>query len=465
MYKNINIKGNSLNRKVLENLVFWLRQPGRKPLVLRGVRQSGKTWLIRELARQRQLQLIEINFETQPGLRSLFLTNDIKALWPRLMTLLPAPAERQHCLLFLDEIQVMPEMIAKLRWFYESLPDLAVIAAGSLLDFVLEEHTFSMPVGRIQFFYLDPLSFSEFLEAQNLKTLLDYLKNLSIHDVIPEAIHETLIKQIDNYCLVGGMPEGVKHWVDHQDYFLVDQIHHDLITAYQNDFAKYPTRIAPERLREVLYTIPALLGKKFTYKQVNPDIKSQSIANALSLLELARVVHRVKAVAADGLPLAAKIKHRYFKIILCDVGLINVLLHHPIGDLRTLTLRNNGEIAEQLVGQGLRQLFQFYQDPALYYWLREGGQSNAEIDYIIQHRDKIIPVEVKAGSVGGLRSLHYFMHMRQYTLAVRIYTGIFCITSVETKLNTGESVSYRLLSIPFYLLEELPRLLDECIAL
>ncbi len=451
-----------LIRNALLELTEWLSQIGRKPLVLRGVRQSGKTWLVRELASSQSKQLIEINFEIRPELCSLFQSNDPKSIWSSLETLLPAPAKPNDCLLFLDEIQAMPEMLAKLRWFYELLPELAVIAAGSLLDFVLHDHAFSMPVGRVQFFYLEPLSFFEFLQADQQIMLMQYLKKIMLHDQVPDAIHQTLMQAVENYCIVGGMPEAVQSWTSEHSYLRVNQIHHDLLTAYQNDFAKYPTRIAPERLREVMLAIPRMLGKKFTYTQINPDVKSQTISQALSLLELARVVHKVQAVAADAVPLGSKPKQRYFKVILCDVGLVNITMMSMADYIKPLTMANNGEIAEQLAGQWLRKNFQFYQDPALYYWQRE-GQSNAEIDYVIQFQDKIIPVEVKAGNVGGMRSLHYFMHERGFKFAVRIYSGALNITPIQVTLNTGESVSYQLLSIPFYLIEALPKLLSEFI--
>jgi len=447
-----------LIRNDLFELTQWLTQKNRKPLMLRGVRQCGKTWLVRELAKSQNKQLIEINFENRPELRSLFQSNNAKSVWSSLETLLPAPANCVDCLLFLDEVQAMPEMLAKLRWFYETLPDLAVIAAGSLLDFVLQNHTFSMPVGRVQFFYLEPLSFCEFLQVDSQNTLMRYLKKVTLHDQIPEAIHQSLMQAVDNYCVVGGMPEAVQSWISEHSYLRVNQIHHHLLTAYQNDFAKYPSRIAPERLHEVMLAIPNLLGKKFIYAQVNSDVKSQTIANAVSLLTLARVAHKVQAVAADGVPLGAKPKKNYFKIILCDVGLVNIGVGISINQLKPLSLANNGEIAEQLAGQLLRKNFLFYQDPILYYWQRT-GQSNAEIDYVIQYQDKIIPIEVKAGSGNTLRSLHYFMHARQLKFAVRIYADVLNITLIKTKLSTGEYVSYQLLSIPFYLIEELPRLL------
>ncbi len=447
-------------RNALLELSQWLIQANRKPLVLRGVRQSGKTWLVRELAKSHQKQLIEINFENKPELRSLFISNDIAMIWSFLETFLPEPTPCENCLLFLDEVQAAPEMLAKLRWFYESLPELAVIAAGSLLDFVLRDHTFSMPVGRIQFFYLEPLSFLEFLEADQQAMMVAYLKKITLNESIPDALHQTLMAAIQNYCLIGGMPEAVQSWIAEHSYLRVHQIHQDLLTAYQTDFAKYPTRIAPERLHEIMLAIPRLLGKKFSYTQVNPDIKSQTIANALSLLELARVAHRVQSVVADGIPLGSKPKPRYFKIILCDIGLIDSLTNPQPMHVKPLELANNGEIAEQLVGQLLRKNFQFYQDPVLYYWQRE-GQSNAEIDYVIQHHDKIIPIEVKAGSVGSLRSLHYFMYERKLNFAIRIYSGRLELTPVQVTLNNGVSVSYQLLSVPFYLIEVLPKLLDD----
>lgn len=249
-------------RNALLELEKWITQSNRKPLVIRGVRQSGKTWLVRELAKSQNKKLIEINFENQPELRSLFVSNDVKLIWSNLETLLQTPTLCADCLLFLDEVQAAPDMLAKLRWFYELLPELAVITAGSLLDFVLNDHTFSMPVGRVQFFYLEPLSFLEFLEADQQVMLAQYLKKFTLDNPIADAIHKTLMTAIENYCLVGGMPEAVQNWISAHSYLRVNQIHQDLLTAYQNDFAKYPTRIAPERLREIILAIPRIMAPK-----------------------------------------------------------------------------------------------------------------------------------------------------------------------------------------------------------
>lgn len=461
-HKKSNIKDNSLKRICLSELSNWIKRENRKPLVLRGARQTGKTWLVRELAKIQQKHLIEINFESRPELQSLFTSSKMEQVWSNLQVHANTTATRSECLLFLDEIQAAPELLGKLRWFYEELPDLPVIAAGSLLDFVLQDHTFSMPVGRIHYFYIEPLSFYEFLLANKKTTLIHFLQQFSFNTDIPKAIHDDLIQYINEFCLIGGMPEAVSNWLREKSYPLVDEIHTDLLTTYRDDFSKYPTRIASERLQEVLLAIPKLLGNKFTYKQVNPNIKANTIANALELLQKARIVHKVQAVSGDGIPIGAKPKNRYFKTILCDIGLINASLGMSITRLKPLNQNNNGALAEQLVGQLLRQNFPHYKDPALFYWLRE-GQSSAEIDYLIQHNDKIIPIEVKAGAVGSLRSLHYFMYKRGLTWAVRICSDLPSITPIDLKLNTGENVRYQLISIPFYLIEHLPKLLNELI--
>ncbi len=195
-----------MKRNALILLLDWLIQPSRKPLVLRGARQVGKTYLVRELARVKQLQLIELNFEKNPEHKSLFASNDVKKILLSLETLQNKVIDIHTSLLFLDEVQAAPELLAKLRWFSEELPELAVIATGSLLDFILNEHDFSMPVGRISYFHLEPLSFEEFLIATERHKTVEYLESYRLGDEIPQALHEQLLSYLRDYFLIGGLP-------------------------------------------------------------------------------------------------------------------------------------------------------------------------------------------------------------------------------------------------------------------
>lgn len=449
-------------RKAISHLIDWLNSKQRKPLILRGARQTGKTWLVRNLAEQTSKTLLELNFEKRPELLFLFQSNDVSQILLALETHFRQKFDIHRSILFLDEVQARPEIIAKLRWFAEDLPDLPVIAAGSLLDFVLRDPQFSMPVGRVSYYHLEPLSFFEFLTATGNQALVDFLKNSSISSLIPQSLHEDLCQKINEFCLIGGMPEAVNRWIQEKSILMVQQIHHDLLASYRNDFAKYPTRIAVERLNEVMLAIPNMLGNKFTLKQVSRHLNTSTVKNALELLCLAKVCHKVNAVSADGLPLGAGVKVNIFKIILLDVAFASTLLGLQPEFIQPLELKNNGAIAEQLAGQLLRCIFPYFQEPNLYYWQREDRHS-AEIDYIIQHKNFMIPVEIKAGSTGSMRSLHQFMHLRHLDYAVRINYDLPSVTSVQVQLHDATPVEYTLLSIPFYLIEELPRLLDEMI--
>lgn len=453
-----------MERACLGYLLNWLAAADRKPLVVRGARQVGKTWLIKHLAKLTGKQLIELNLEKQPSLVSLFTSNDPKQILLNLSTLHHQAIAPEHCLLFLDEIQAAPQLFSKLRWFAEDLPQLPVVAAGSLLEFVLAEHSFSMPVGRISYMHLEPLSFEEFLLAHDKKSLLEYLSAYTLANEIPIAIHEQLTTIFKEYILVGGLPAVVKSWVTERSLNKVNQLQHDLLATYRDDFSKYKGRIAIERLDEVMMAIPKMLGQKFVYSRVNTSIQTETIKQVLALLSKARICNYVQSSSANGVPLAAEIKEKYFKMIFLDTGLCCAALGLSLNQINAATeiiLINNGGIAEQMAGQILRTINPPYIEPALYYWHREETKSNAEIDYVIQHGNQVIPVEVKAGSSGGLKSLHYFMGLKKFPVAIRINSDLPSATQISVKDQAGNPVKYCLISIPFYLIGQIHRLLDQ----
>lgn len=451
-----------MRRAGIKFLNEWLISGNRKPLVLRGARQVGKTWLVRHFAKEKGLQLVEVNFERRPQLNSLFSSNDPKQILLNLTSVTNQPIDTKKALLFLDEIQAAPEILAKLRWFAEDLPELPVIAAGSLLEFVLAEHSFSMPVGRISYMHLEPLSFEEFLLASDKSSLLEYLTNYSLEAELPAAIHEQLMHLFKEYTFIGGMPAAVSSWIHKKSLQEVNQIHHDLMATYRDDFAKYSARLPVERFDEVILSVPKSLGEKFVFSKVNPEIRSSIVKQALDLLCKARICYRVNGTAGNGVPLEAEIQEKYLKIIFLDVGLCSAALGLTLDQLymiKELTLINHGGIAEQLVGQSLRTVFPFYVEPSLFYWHREEKGSNAEVDYLIQHHSKVIPIEVKAGSTGSMKSLQVFMGLKGYKMAVRINSAPPSLVDVEVKTPQGSLVQYKLLSLPFYLIEQIHRLL------
>lgn len=451
-----------MKRDMTTFLVHWLHSSGRKPLVMRGARQVGKTWIIRDLAHSQKKRLVEINFEKRPEWESLFTSNDPEQILLHIGAVHGGKIEPEKTILFLDEIQVVPHLLEKLRWFAEDMPELPVIAAGSLLDFAIAKHEFSMPVGRIGYAYLEPLSFEEFLEAIQEKGLRHYLQNYDWDSKVPEAIHMQLIALFKEYLVVGGMPAATLAWADKKAPEVIAQIHVDLLTTYRDDFAKYSGRLAIERLNEVMRAIPRQLGKKFVYREVNADANTASLKQALDLLVKARVCHQVVATSANGLPLGAEADEKFSKVIMLDCGLSGASLGLSLYQLQSiseLSMINNGGMAEQVVGQLLRTIAPPYISPSLYYWQRVKKGADAEVDYIIQFENQIIPIEVKAGTTGTLRSLHQFMKEKKKTWAIRVNSDIPRLNNIEVKDSAGSLIAYQLFSLPFYLLGQLNRLI------
>lgn len=452
----------AMERARFVDLKAWLHSTDRKPLVIRGARQVGKTWLVRQLAKWTNLALIELNFEDLKEDASLFRTNDPKTTLQEIGANRGISINPHNCLLFLDEIQVAPELLAQLRWFAEKMPELAVIATGSLLDFALDSHTFSMPVGRISYLYLEPLSFEEFLVAIQKNTLLNYIEDYTVPRQVPESIHNQLMALFKEYMIIGGLPAAVSSWSKEQSLLQVSKIHHDLVSNYRDDFGKYRGRLAMERLEEVMISVPKQLAQKFTYQSANPNAHTSQLKQALSLLNKARISHQVISSHSNGVPLAAETNDKYFKEIFIDVGLCSAQLGLTLDEIQLteeIDLINKGGIAEQVAGQILRTIFPYYIDPALFCWMRTTPGGSSEVDYVMQHKSKVIPIEIKAGTTGALKSLHYFMGNKGFDFAVRINSDYPSIVDVRVKDTLGKAVQYKLLSIPFYLLGQVHRLI------
>jgi hypothetical protein len=279
---------------------------------------------------------------------------------------------------------------------------------------------------------------------------------------IPEAIHSQLIKAIKEYLVVGGMPAAVSAWAAEKEPDKVNQIHFDLLATYRDDFAKYSGRLAIDRLEDVMSSVPRQLGKKFVYREANSEVNSAPLKQALDLLSKARVCHRVVSTSANGLPLGAEADDRFLKVIMLDCGLCSASLGLSLYQLRSISeisMINSGGVAEQLAGQLLRTVTPAYIPPTLYYWQRVKKDAEAEVDYIVQHENQVIPLEVKAGTTGTLKSLHQFMREKKKATAVRINSDTPSRCPVQVKDSTGALIEYILLSIPFYLLGQLHRLI------
>jgi predicted AAA+ superfamily ATPase len=452
-----------MNRRLLGDMARWLERSRRKPLVLRGARQVGKTWAVRELARRADLELVELNFEEHPEYAAVFDNNSPTIVITEIERLFARRITPDRTLLFLDEIQRAPQAFANLRWFYEKMPEMAVVATGSLLDFVLADHAFSMPVGRISYLFMEPLSFEEFVEAKGEDQLLAYLSTEGLG--APSApVHDKLMRLYREYTVIGGMPDAIMEWLDTRSVVAAAEVHQNLIRTYREDFNKYPSRLESGAIEKVMAAVPRLLGQKIKYSNIDRELRAAPLKRSLELLTMARVCHMVRHTSGNGIPLAAEESRRTFKAIMLDTGLVSSMqgiVLETDAEIDKLIRVNAGGIAEQAVGQMLRSTAEPFMDPVLHYYNREKPGSEAELDYLLAFGSSVVPLEVKAGATGSLKSLHYFMHRRQLPLAVRVNAEIASVTPVDVRLASGESARYTLLSIPFYLTGQVKRLLRE----
>jgi predicted AAA+ superfamily ATPase len=451
-------------RYSLDYLHSWSAQIARKPIVIRGARQVGKSSLVRIFAETARLELCDFNFEQYPEKAELFGSSnpgEIIKLINLDKNILVVPGKT---LLFLDEIQSAPQLLRILRYFYEQMPTLHVIAAGSLLDFALEKLNFSMPVGRIEYLHLGPMTFTEFLLAKQEEQLVEFVKSYELGDEYPLYIHNKLMQLVKAYCIIGGMPEAINSYCQQDDYLIAEKSKQSILSTYKDDFNKYNTPTEQHCIRMVFNKLPRLIGEKIKFSKINPDLRAVNINTALEHLCLARVIFKVKHSASNGVPLGAEVKDKIFKIIFLDVGLLTSSLNIGYLDLQNLaelTLINSGQVAEQFIGQHLLYANPIYQEPSLYYWVRENKSANSEIDYVISNGQRVIPVEVKAGKTGTLKSLHYFLGEKQSCLGLRFNSDMPSITNNTASLINDRKLSYHLISLPLYMVEQANRILTK----
>jgi len=405
--------------------------------MLRGARQVGKSWLVRELGKTFS-KYYEINFEESSDAKKIFERNlDPQTILEGLSFFFSEKIIPGQSLLFLDEIQECPRAITALRYFKEKCPELHVVSAGSLVDFELEKT--GVPVGRVEFCYVHPLSFGEFLEATGNELLREHCIEQKHNDVA----HDRLLELFKNYLWLGGMPEVVQTWIDHKDPQGCQKIQDGIIETYIQDFNKYSKRYQTENVDRVFRSIPKQLGHKFIYTHVDRDLSHYQLKSALSLLIKAGVALPCYHSSGQGTPLGAQIDAKKFKIFFFDGGLAQRLLGLDLKswfatDYKTI---NDGALAEQFVAQEAIAQMSSMGPSHIYYWHREDKKGNAEVDFIFEKNQKIIPVEVKAGVKGGLKSLNYFLQTHKHS-------------SKGLKVSCNHYASYeKYHEIPFYGLE------------
>lgn len=429
----------------------------RSPLVVRGARQVGKTSLIRDFARKYFSNCLEINFEKDKEFKAAFEDLKVNNILRKLESLSGIDIRPGETLLFLDEIQDCVNAISALRYFKEDYPGLHVIAVGSLLEFALEEKALKMPVGRIEFSYMYPLSFTEFLVASKKESWLNAINQTTIlqKDNDLPLLHDGLMALLKDYFLVGGMPDSVETFLDSGSHLECQRVQRNLLVAYEADFSKYAGSRAEEHYIQAIYEqVPGAVAEQFKYAHVVPDAQARSVKPALMKLLKAQVLHRVLATTAGGLPLDALVNKKKFKILMSDIGLYSAALNLSKELLLSedIVLVNKGTLAEQFVGQEIIANAAPTQSEQLHFWSRDVKASRSEVDYVISVDGHIIPVEVKAGKTGRLKSLHIFMKEKKSPIGLRL-------GDVPLSFEGG------ILNVPLYMASEVRRLVADAIGL
>lgn len=435
-------------REILGDLHKWKDRSSRLPLIIRGARQVGKTYLIEEFAKKEFTNYLTINFEQQPEYKEIFIHSlDPYLIKQNIELISGVNLTAGESLLFLDEIQECKEAIQALRYFKEQMPDMHVIGAGSLLEFVLNDADFRMPVGRVEFLYIKPMTFHEFLLATSNQKLVNFLLQVTLQDVFPIKIHQQLLALFYQYLAIGGMPQVVDAYVNSQDLPRCSQLQAALLQTYQNDFGKYATKTQYRHLKEIFYNLPSITAKPYKYVDIHRELRAEDIKNALQLLNFAGIISHVFSTNVSSLPLSNYTLAKKSKLLFLDTALMAHAQYLPLNALMQKQAADFGHLVEHIVGQELLAIQATYEMPRLHYWYRDKVGSQAEVDYVISLAGKIIPIEVKSGHSYWLKSLRILMKERDLALGVRIS---------EQQLSYTDCI----LSAPLYMIHELPRLIN-----
>ena len=431
------------SRSIFTILDEWAGKKNRKPLVLRGARQVGKTtavnlwaehfdnYLYYNLDLPEERKLFESNLEFDKLIESIYFQKNVAR-------------DQGTTLLFIDEIQNSPRTVELLRYFYEKSRDLYVIAAGSLLESLIDRHI-SFPVGRVEYMLIRPLSFTEYLNAAGEERALEELANIPVNDYA----HDRLMALFNRYALIGGMPEVVRIWLERGDLTYLKQVYEDLIIAYMDDVEKYASnRNQAQVIRHIIRNAFYHASSRITFQGFGKsNFRSREMSEAFTILEQAMLLHLIYPTTSLKVP-AIPDRRKSPRLQILDSGLVTYFagLQGDLINAINIDGMFRGKIAEHIVGQ---EMLSTNPSPLhkLHFWVREKKQSTAEIDFVLPHTQGLVPVEVKSGSVGRLRSLHQFMDQADHPFAVRLFGHQLKIDSVKTL--SGKP--FHLLNLPFYL--------------
>ena len=409
-------------KRTAENYILkWKESGRRKPLIIRGARQVGKTWLVEQVLATKFDNFVKIDLEKRRDLHRYFEGNlDPKVILNGLELEVGRIMPGQT-LLFFDEIQACPRAITALRYFYEELPDLHVVAAGSLLEFAFGN--ISIPVGRVQYLHIHPMTFHEYLLAIGKEPMAEYV--LKEPETGSETIQKSILGELKNYFFVGGMPECVKAYRDSKSMLDAFNVQSEILFSYRDDFAKYTPQMDRSCIDAVFLNVSKSVGEQLKYIRLNDMHSGQMNHKAFDLLVKAKVIHKIPACNPSGLPLGGSANQKKFKACMLDIGLLQRICQIPVDlEYREENLLSiyRGKMAEQFVAQEMLAKSQ----SDLFYWARDARSSSAEVDYLAVRQGKIYPVEVKSGASGSLKSLH--MMLEKYPNCpegVVLYSGVY----------------------------------------
>jgi len=442
-------------RQILKQLQDWAASPYRKSLILRGARQVGKTTVVRMFGNSFDT-FIELNLEEISDRELFFSGTDVRAVLNAIVLRKGLDLVGKRTLLFIDEIQNSSKAMLSLRYFYEKMPEIYVIAAGSLLDVYLRRNRLEVSVGRIEYLFMFPCNFNEYLVAAKLDKLLEVTKTIPFPDYATTILREHFMQ----YALVGGMPEAIKVWVETKNIIEVRRVLSNILLSYQEDAAKYA--ISPEQIDVLKFIMDSLYseaGKQITFERFGKsDFKCQIIKNAFQLLEQASLITLIYPYTSTDLPTIPK-RSRRPKLLYLDTGFINLQANIQ-ADYFTATNLNSiykGIAMEHLVGQQLISI-QRQSDFQLGFWVRNARSSSAEVDYVVIWHNKMIPIEVKCGKTGTLKSLMLFMDEAEHNYAIRIYDGV---TNLEEH-KTPNGKEFNLLNLNLCLTTNIISYMEKC---
>lgn len=432
-------------RIAIEKLYKWKNSKRRKPLIIEGARQVGKTWLMKEFGEQAYADTVYINFDSNSRMADLFSADlDTDRLIMGLELYAGRKINPENTLLIFDEVQEVPRALASLKYFYENAPQYHIVCAGSLLGIALHQGT-SFPVGKVDFLKLYPLSFSEFLMATGNERFAELLKNQDYEMIT--SFKQTYIDALKHYYFVGGMPEAVQSFAESKDFNEVRAIQKRILAAYEQDFSKHaPNEIVP-KIRMLWNSIPSQLArenKKFIYGLVREGGRAREYETAIMWLSDCGLVHKVSRVNAAGIPLKAYEDLKAFKLFIVDVGLLGCmtgLRQRTLLDGDDLFVEFKGALTEQYVCQQLKTI----EDLGIYYYTNDRG--SCEIDFVVDTSEQIVPIEVKAETNLRAKSLKTYRERFEPELSVR------------TSMADYKKEDW-LLNLPLYAIEQINKIKD-----